>query len=408
MPMSRATNEAAGGAEPPSETRNADEAEALFHMDDTSFGVYPFPLHATTVENLPTDWQTPETTAGSYGFGSLQGSTFEPKRDFVPKQHLRSNPWLASDVLAWLRLAPSAAPLVFVQALPGFWLGRYRLTTAHRSALLEKKSFDLSQTLKIRAPLRALLAAHSSSIANKLWALEYHQGRFNEHIGVAREAGGDALFELVAAGAEFRAYAETVYSLLEETTRAAAILQRIARGQSGQQSFHKLHSDAENAPPMLRTILEGATWHEKFRLRRANAAHAFAPMLGREGDELSLYQHPDALIYAGARFAPPKADNAVAAFDELSQPFRRFYADYSAYLLTLFHPWDVVIIPHSSLDGGVPDSRPVWTRRVGFEPSHERPNSYWALMNSASKVAFRTIPGGGLNRNPTTEDEGTS
>src|SRR5689334_1383831 len=107
--------------------------DAFLHMDSTSFGAYPFPLGLTEIAPLPAGLSE-QPNKGSYGFGHVDGHVVTPREAFHPRSELRTSP-ANRPVASWLRLAPSAAPLVFVQALPAFWLGRYRVTSAVKTAL---------------------------------------------------------------------------------------------------------------------------------------------------------------------------------------------------------------------------------------------------------------------------------
>lgn len=377
-------------------TDETDKDKAFLHFDSVSFGIYPFPVQLVEVGALPPDWPQLVEERGSYGFAVVDDTRFKQCEAFTPRGILRSNPALKDPVLSWLRMAPSAAPMVLVQALPAFWLGRYRPKREVREALGKGQSVDVAPNLKERKPLRTRLREHAQSLSSKLWALQYHEGQFRQHTDAARGAQ-EPWFELTAASADFRAYAETVYSLLDETARALSIMHSISSGSHTAHSFHELHKRPTALAPQLRDLLKAAAWYEGFRLLRANSAHSFAAFVHRnEDDELLLYQHPDQNIYNGATVPPPEPEEVETTFSALSSSFRPFYASLCQYALSLFHPWDVAVIPTADPGLSAHSLQPVWVRRVAFDSKYETDQTSWAMLSKTGEVIMRTLPEGGL------------
>lgn len=177
-------------------------------------------------------------------------------------------------------------------------------------------------------------------------------------------------------------------------------------------SFHDLYKKRNKVAPDLSRILQGASWYESFRLRRANATHAFGAVVGlsAEENELFLQQHPDRLIVGSAFGASPQRDTAEAAFEEQVRELDRLLSVLSAYLLTLFHPWDAVILNLASPDSERKEQRAVWVRGVWFDPSLETPGTGWGIEEVDGTIGIRTNQRGGLttacSRTPQTMADG--
>jgi hypothetical protein len=250
-----------------------------------------------------------------------------------------------------------------------------------------------------RLILREHLSQHAESLKSKLWALEYHQGNFRKLLADATLNPKDALYERTAATAEFAAYLAAAYSLLDEVARAASVMKKIATGQKGPDSFHDLYDKRAQTSAGLQSVLDSATWYEKFRLRRSNAAHSFGAYLSAHEDELYLYQHPNKLLYSRADNTPAYQQSAEAALTELAIPFRAFISAFFRELLKMFHPWDIVtllVAPPNANHSIEPIS--TWVRRILLDDSLENPANHTALLNSSNSVAVRTLPQGGLTK----------
>jgi len=218
--------------------------------------------------------------------------------------------------------------------------------------------------------------------------MQYHRESFGAAVKEAGAAtGAGRIACLRRATAEFAAHDACIYSILEELTRLYAAFESIRSGKDLTKSFHKLYDARESLPVPLRTVLCEATWYEDFQRRRANSTHAFASMVvqGPSAYDIFLYQRADRIIYGAA----PQPDLAPVGetFTKLTSGFDRLINDTSAFLLGLFHPWDIVTLNMAEAveDGFKPAT--VWVRTLGFDPKLRRKADAWVMTDPAGGVA---------------------
>lgn len=73
-------------------------------------------------------------------------------------------------------------------------------------------------------------------------------------------------------------------------------MKKITTGQQGPDSFHDLYDKRAQTPEGQQSVLDSATWYEKFRLRRSNAAHSFGAYLSAQEDELYRNMSPNPVV----------------------------------------------------------------------------------------------------------------
>ncbi|MFI5396043.1 MAG: hypothetical protein ACHQ9S_10960 [Candidatus Binatia bacterium] len=383
-----------GGEEP---LTTAVEKDGFVHIDRISFGIYEFPLDMVEVdESAISEIEIGEHVFRACKLAGLRCQLRGTAQSFC--RNVRTNPNLHNVVFPWIHLAPSTAPIVLLSAIPGFWLGRFRLARQWNNVKAPgDQCLDLAQLMAPRRKLRERLVQHAASLQSKLCSLRYHRSNFHQAVeDAARESYKK--HPLIRATAEFAAHESCAYSFLEELTRVLSCFEKIRNGTDVPTSFHGLYEKRDKLAPDLSRVLTDVSWYESFRLRRANATHAFGAVvsLSAEENDLFLHQHPDRLIVGSALGAWPQREKPEAAFNEQVRELDRFLSALSAYLLTLFHPWDAVILNLAPPDSERKEQRAVWVRGVWFDPSLETRGTGWGIGEVDGTIAIRTDQNGGL------------
>jgi hypothetical protein len=373
-------------------------SEVMLHVDGESFGIYPFPLNIVEVdaENLT----QLEAARQSWRGGTLTGVRCELEEHVrFFRTPIRTNPQVSEPVLSWGELPPSGAPIVLLRALPGFWLNRFRLSHSWQDLTQPgRRSVDLADLLAQRRMMREKLVWHAESLGTKFLSLRYHRSNFNEVLEAAKAADPNRKYANIRATAEFSAHDDRMYSILDELAAVHAVMEKIRTGKDVARKFHDLHQNRVRLPQPLSEILAKADWYEPFRLRRANATHAFGSLVNLKDDEndLFLYQHPDRLLRGSPADRKPPMGAATEIFAVQVKQFDQLVADLAIYLLSLFHPWDFVVVGHAPVESESLSARPVWVRNLRFLPQLEEPGTAWAVAGPNGAIAVRTDDRGGL------------
>jgi hypothetical protein len=373
----------------------------MVHFDNDSFGVYEFPFNTIDVnsgENAPPN--LPKFNLGSLRSARVAGEQVEFFGQVTPlRKDGRILVALNRPISSWLILPPSAAPAVLIQSLPSFWLNRFRFTSKSRGLQSENCKLDLAPLLEERQRLREELIQHSQSLMQKAWALRYHRGNLIDALGKLDIQSTSSYYPLICASAEYNALAACIYATLEELTRVFSIFEKIRTGKERSRSFHQLHKNRDAETEQLSLILEGATWYERFRLRRANSTHAFGALvtLDKESTDLYLVQHPDPRIYASSPAPPPPVELIHGEVQDLINGFDNLIEQFSIFLLSLFHPWDLVVLNHADTVETEWEETTVWVRHVVFDENQRRSTDAWVSVNEDGRMAFRTDLRGGLS-----------
>jgi hypothetical protein len=370
----------------------------LLHLDQNSWGIYKFPLMVGDASPNPHRRQA-QSDLGAFRFareasgGGIQvhGGVTQLTKD--GRAMLDKLP-----VVSWFRIGRAAAPMLLLEALPGYWVSRFRYVGPAKELRTDvDPAFDPSSFLLKRQPQRNRLVQHAISLRQKTWAIKYHRGNLLSALEQAK-GNSSSLYGLTVAGAEYAALGHCLYSLLEELADALALL-RIIQGLSATpSSFHDLHGKASDLDCDLGEILNKADWYESFRLERANAAHSFGAVVGMNSDsnDLQLWQHPDARIYSGATSPPVPAHEAISHVETLLRGSDILVESLSIYMLGMFHPWDVVTFMHAHPSTpGNPEQVRVWVREVSFFDGAEKPAA-WTLLDKDGVIRVTTDERGGL------------
>jgi hypothetical protein len=242
--------------------------DTIIHIDNSSFGIYPLPAYFVEVS------ESKYKTQGTARIGLLSEDTFTVREKFDIKENVRTNPSLGeSQIHCWYRVSASAAPVVLINAIPGFWLNRFRFHNK-LAFLLEdgQQTLQVKKMYEYRKPLRQALVQHAASLQARLWSLSYHKHNFENILGDTERTG---FIKALQATAEFSAYDASLYGVLEEFSAITRLMYKIISGVDLPQSFHSLVC-SENLPEDLSKVLNKLSWYEPFRIRRANTAHAFS------------------------------------------------------------------------------------------------------------------------------------
>jgi len=302
-------------------------------------------------------------------------------------------------VLSCGELPPSAAPVVLLRALSTFWLNRFRLSH-YWQGLAEPgpRSVDLGGLLAKRRTIREKLIRHAESLASKFLSLRYHRSNFNQAVAAAKTAGTNRKYATIRATAEFSAHDDRMYAILDELAAAHALMERMRTGKDVIRNFHALCQKQADLPQPLSEVLEKANWYEPFRLRRANTTHTFGSLVQLKDDESDffLYQHSDRLLRGSPTDREPPMGAAAEIFAVQVKQFDQLIADRAAYFLSLFHPWDFVVMGHAPVGSESLGARPVWVRNLRFLPKLEEPGTAWAVIGRDGAIEVRTDDRGGL------------
>jgi hypothetical protein len=375
--------------------------DVFVHIDDTSFGIYPIPGNVVVMDPGPTvPTGFPVLPLGNFCIANQLDDELRITGPVDPvRRDTRINAHIKDPVCSWLKISPTGAPPALFRAMSGFWLNRYRLTRDLRSLFDGPRSvqLQLSSLTEPRKPLREALLHHGRSLEQKTWALFHHRGALNGAFDALQQSPQNA-YHLMCATAEYNAMTACMYSILEEITHAFSIFDRIRFGTSRPGSFHQLHSKRDKQEAPLKSILDEATWYEGFRLRRANAAHAFGTVVALDpsATDIFLFQHPEPVVYSKSPTPPPAVQAARTNVSELARGFDRLIERYSAHLLTLFHPWDLVIVHRATSHAEKMEAIPVWVRNLIFDEKLRRSTDAWVCVDDHGDSVFYTDEKGGL------------
>ncbi len=307
-------------------------------------------------------------------------------------------------VQSWFRCGEAAAPVMLFEALPSYWLNRFRYVgTAHDIRTDVTSTIDMASFHERRLPHRERLVNHSTSLKQKSWSLKYHRGNLLSAIERATSSPND-LHALTIAGAEYGAISHCLYSVLEELAAVLSLLRVMQGLPETPNSFHRLHLKAAEQTEELRKLLVDAAWYESFHVERANSAHSFGTILGLASDttDLMLFQHPDPRIYTGTKCTPTTAREAEVHVNELLTGADLLIEGMCAYMLTLFHPWDVVSLYHAEPgESSEVEQTIVWVKEVSFSRDAHYGIQAWALLDKDGVMRIRTDDRGGIS-NPLT------
>jgi hypothetical protein len=300
-------------------------------------------------------------------------------------------------VAAYFRIGQGAVPMLLFEALPNYWVGRFRYVgPAKELGRSPGMVFDPGSFLLKRQPQRNRLVQHSASLKQKAWAIKYHRGNLLSALEDAKKDPTN-LYSLTVAGAEYAAWGDCLYSLLEELASVLGLLRSIAGESPTPSSFHDLHKTAGEFDAELGNLLSAADWYESFRLGRANSAHAFGAVVTASdgGDDLQLWQHPDPRIYSGSPI-PEASREALSHVSTLLSGSDALVTGICRHMLGMFHPWDVVTFVH-----GAPSTPShheqvrVWVRELSFFDGGEKP-AVWTLLDQEGTIRVATDERGGL------------
>lgn len=378
------------------------EKRFLLHCDEISWGLYEFPLHMSDVSPNPhrakpaSEWREMRSAREAKGGVRVYG----PLVPLRPDKDGRAAP-AAVPVHSWFRTGEAAAPIVLFEALPGYWLNRFRYVGPARNIRTDvTPTLDMASFHDRRMPHRERLVNHSTSLKQKAWSLKYHRGNLLSAIERANSSPHD-LHAFTVAGAEYGALSHCLYSVLEELAAVLGLLRVMQGLPATPNSFHGLHQKAAEQPEELRKLLADATWYEPFRVERANSAHSFGTFLGfaRGTTDMQWFQHPDPRIYSGTACTPASARAAEAHVDELLNGSDLLIAGLCRHMLTLFHPWDIVKFHHA--DPGEPpamEQTTVWVKEISFSRDAPYGLQSWALLDENGVMRCRTDDRGGISK----------
>jgi hypothetical protein len=373
----------------------------LLHCDDVSWGLYEFPIHVVDVSPNPYGGDSPPSLGTYRSAREAEGGIRVYGRvHALAKDGRVANP--KAEVSSWFRVGRTAAPSILFEALPGFWLNRFRFVgPAHAIGTAVTPTFDPTTFHQRRLPQRERLIHHAVSLKQKAWGLRYHRGNL---LAALEEAvrGSATLHTLTVASAEYSAVADGLYAMLEELAAVLCLLNTIRGAQQTPMSFHKLYKAADDQDVELRTALNAAsTWYEQFRVERANSAHAFGTVVGLSDadSDLVLFQHADKRLYQGSGCEPVSSRKASAHVNALLKGSDELIARLSAYILSKFHPWDTVQFRHSAPDAPRDHQlTTTWTRDIVFSTEPALQSATWMLLNDQGQIEMVTDDRGGVVR----------
>jgi hypothetical protein len=374
--------------------------EAVLLRDNESYGIYPFPVAAVIPEAPPGEtawhqtWLHTVELVGDKARVTTPGQGLPNARDFRPLRFPKGA------VAGWTVTSANAAFAFLLEALPNFWLNRYRLKTGILAAIHNGTPMNIDGDEK-RTRQRELLAQHANSLKMKMWALQYHRGNFLAAIADCKARPTESLYHLTKASAEFTAHDNESYAMLDEFARVRSILSAIRTGVDGPSSFHDLHKAAHKQPKELADILKEMDWYEAFRMRRANSTHAFKAYstVDALSEDVVLWQHPERSIFTEPGLNL-NGDLAAGVFAKLVDGFDRAWVKLSIHLLGQFHPFDTVTMNIKETVEAPTKVLTVWVRRILFSKEYDSGWLGHALLDANGKVHVQIGANGGLKIGP--------
>jgi hypothetical protein len=374
--------------------------EHVLHIDRSSLGIYRLPFSHTEVANLP------GVSAADYR-GIVRSITLEDGELVTAESLTPGNrrlhvtlPSIGNKVHEWLNLSPLMAPLVLVSALPGYWLNRFRLSRDLKVLLQNGvQRISIGDLYRIRMKQRQVLVEHAHSLYVKLWMLRHHRQIFRDSFDSASSSPNDAQRHHVAINAEFMAHDNCMYAILDEYASCLSTMLEISTGNPTVSSFHKLVKKPQQLPGPIAAVLQEMDWYEPFRLRRANATHAFCTrvVLGDDDNDIRLHQKPQPKLFSGQFDLSIDNREAAELFDHAAFTFDRFLEELSASLLLLFHHFDHVTVPNLDPNNpGVMENTVVWTRGVRFLSSLSHEGEGWAMVGHNGNCVVLSDKNGSL------------
>ena len=248
------------------------EDEYLLHLDKSSWGLHKFPLIVNDVAPNPYRRQA-QRELGTFRFARETSGGIQVYGDAVQLvKDGRASPE-KMPVAAYFRIGRAAVPMLLFEALPGYWVGRFRYVGPARDLRSDVvPAFDPSTFLLKRQPQRNRLIQHAASLKQKTWAIKYHRGNLLLALEHAKEDPSNP-YSLTVAGSEYAAFGHCLYSVLEELAAVLALLHTIQGLNSTPSSFHDLHGKAKELDVELGDILSKADWYESFRLEERQGIH---------------------------------------------------------------------------------------------------------------------------------------
>ena len=211
----------------------------LIHVDRLSVGLYTYPLQVINVSGAPWD--------GGVWEGRLLAKSKWMRGEQLLHESVAMNHRIApghvplESVYSWLSLTPHVAVPVFLQALPRYWMSRFRKSRATKGFFDGgSESVEIERLLSDRTSDRLSLVEHRTSLESKLWAIHYHRCRFQEEIKGAKADSKNKVGHLVAASAEVAAHDAMIYAFLDEMAVVIALMNKIAKGIDLPRSFSEL------------------------------------------------------------------------------------------------------------------------------------------------------------------------
>ena len=376
------------------------KAEYIVHFDDDSFGVYDLKSNVKDVnlgENAPSN--LPKFKLGSFRYARVAEEQLEVFGQVTPmKQDARMNVNFNKPITDWLVTSPFTAPVVLIQSLPSFWLNRFRFSSKHRNLQNENTKFNLTPLLEERKHLREDLIQHNQSLEQKLWTIRYHRENLMNALKKLDTQSTSSYYLLVCASAEYNALLACMYATLEELTHVFYIFEKIRTRKDRSDNFHDLHKNRDKETDDLRLILEEAKWYEQFRLRRANSSHAFGAivaLLDEKSTDLYLMQHPNHRIYNKSVSSPPFKHLIREEIPTIINGFDRLLEQFSIFLISLFHPWDLVVITNGSMEEL--QETCVWVRHILFNENNRSGSDSWVSIDKDGQIEFQAKIQGGLS-----------
>lgn len=329
-------------------------SKLLIDIDDVSVGFYGFPV--ATIEGVAAARRTTIVADNTGGAYNLPGLVCPVPAD------LRFRPPGEPPMRSYKKAPRNLAWAFFLNALPSFWLSRFRIRDDLKQILdANSGTIDLLPLLNGRKKQRQNLSLHADSLKQRTWALRYHRARFLEHIDKAGEGLAASLFVTTC---ELNAIESTLYGLLDEVALTMNRMAGISSGEMPPQNFSSLRCWSRLRPEFKR-LFDNMSWYEAFHLRRTGAAHAFTPRVVAETEnDIRLFCHPPPR-YATQTTTTDYGD-AKTLVQDLSRQVDVFLADLAVLLLAYFHCCDVVtmVSRKDTTENPVADS--IWTREVSF------------------------------------------
>ena len=376
------------------------EKQYVLHCDEISWGMYEFPLHMCDVSPNPHRPRKPSDWCG-IRFAREENDSLRIDGSIVrlhPDKDGRASP-AGIPVHSWCRISETAAPVVLFDALPGYWLNRFRYVGPASGFRTDPPSlFEMASFHDRRMPHRERLVNHSASLKQKTWALRYHRGNLLSIIESIKRSPIDH-HAIIVGGAEYAALSHCLYSVLEELAAVLSLLRVIQGLPETPYSFHRLYQKPPENTEYLRTLSAEATWYESFRVERANSAHAFGTLFGLASGttDLNLFQHPDPRIYSGMQGVPASARKAEVHINDLLTRSDLLITGMCAHMLTLFHPWDIVKLYNAEPGESTEvQGTTVWVKEISFTREVPHSPQAWILLDTDGVVRVRTDERGGI------------